>query len=103
MEETKTQDKPESSSRGVSESRIVGIEFNPGPDAEDRLRRLFTLLVKYATEDNLPAPDVDSSVRRRIGSVRGKWLPPDSGHHSGPVAEGQAIEARYEHEKTRRT
>ena len=28
--------------------RVVGIDFNPGPDAQDRLRRLFTILVKLA-------------------------------------------------------
>ena len=39
----------------------MSIDFNPGPDAQDRLRRLFTLLVKYATKDMLPAPDADSS------------------------------------------
>ena len=61
MEETKNQDKPKSAKRGVSELGVVSIDFNPGPDAQDRLRRLFTLLVKYATKDMLPAPDADSS------------------------------------------
>ena len=61
MEETKNQDKPKSAKRGVSELEVVSIDFNPGPDAQDRLRRLFTLLVKYATKDMLPAPNADSS------------------------------------------
>ena len=61
MEETKSEDKPKDSNRGAPELGTVTIEFNPGPDAQDRLRRLFTLLVKYATEDKLPAPDADSS------------------------------------------
>ena len=36
------------------------IDFNPGPDAEDRLRRLFTLLVEYANKDKLPPSETDS-------------------------------------------
>ena len=39
---------------------VVTIDFNPGPDAQDRLRRLFTLLVKYATKDKLSPSDTDS-------------------------------------------
>ena len=61
MEDTKGEDKPKDSNRGAPELGTVTIEFNPGPDAQDRLRRLFTLLVEYATEDKLPAPDADSS------------------------------------------
>ena len=38
----------------------MSIDFNPGPDAQDRLRRLFTLLVKYATKDKLSPSDTDS-------------------------------------------
>ena len=45
----------------IGEVRIIS---NPGPDAEDRQRRLLSLLVKYATEDgyftaggNAPADD----------------------------------------------
>ena len=60
MENTKSQDKPKGSSRGGSELGVVSIDFNPGPDAQDRLRRLFTLLVKYATKDKLPPSDADS-------------------------------------------
>ena len=31
--------------------KVVSIDFNPGPDAEDRLRRLFTMLLKLAKDD----------------------------------------------------
>ena len=51
MEDTKSQDKPKGSSRGGPELGVVSIHFNPGPDAQDRLRRLFTLMVKLATQD----------------------------------------------------
>ena len=61
MENTKSQDKPKGSSRGGPELGVVSIDFNPGPDAQDRLRRLFTLLVKYAVRDRQLAPLADSS------------------------------------------
>ena len=38
----------------------VAIDFNPGPDAEDRLRRLFIILLKLA-DDELPQPWTSSS------------------------------------------
>ena len=38
------------------------IDFNPGPDAQDRLRRLFTLLVEYATRDKVPTSEADLSL-----------------------------------------
>ena len=60
MENTKSQDKPKGSSRGGPELGVVSIDFNTGPDAQDRLRRLFTLLVKYATKDKLSPSDTDS-------------------------------------------
>jgi len=33
---------------------VVTIDFNPGPDARDRLRRLYCLLLEHAT-DGQPA------------------------------------------------
>ncbi len=35
------------------EPKIVGTDFNLGPDAEERLRRLFIILLKLA-DDELP-------------------------------------------------
>ena len=61
MEETKNQHKPKGTRKDPGELRVVSIDFNPGPDAQDRLRRLFSLLVKLATEDKLPTPEGDSS------------------------------------------
>ena len=60
MEETKNQHKPKGTRKDPGELRVASIDFNPGPDAQDRLRRLFTLLVKYATKDKLSPSDTDS-------------------------------------------
>ena len=34
--------------------KLAGIDCNPAPDAEDRLRRLFTILIRHAKEDKQP-------------------------------------------------
>jgi len=47
------------------ELKVVGIDFNPAPDAEERLRRLFTILARLveegpATLDTDPSAEDDS-------------------------------------------
>ena len=44
--------------RDESELRVVGINFKPAPDAQARLRRLFTILVELAQGDP-PRPETD--------------------------------------------
>ena len=38
--------------------RVVGIDVKPAPDAQERLRRLFTILVELA-QDDPPCPETD--------------------------------------------
>ena len=40
------------------EIRVVGIDVKPAPDAQARLRRLFTILVELAADDP-PRPETD--------------------------------------------
>ena len=35
----------------------MAITHNPGADAQDRLRRLFTILLEYAARDGTAAPE----------------------------------------------
>ena len=60
MEAKSGQKRPKSPRRAGPEPRVVRVDCNPGPDAEDRLRRLFTLLVTYAARDQLPVPEQDT-------------------------------------------
>ena len=63
MKDTTGQDQPKRrgrSPRDAPELRVVGIDVKPAPDAEDRLRRLFTILVRLV-EDDPPTPGKDSS------------------------------------------
>ena len=48
MRDTKKRGKPRKRRGASPEPRVVSIEFNPGPDAEDRLRRVFTIPVNHA-------------------------------------------------------
>ena len=60
MEAKSGQKRPKSPRRTGPELRVVRVDCNPGPDAQDRLRRLFTLLVKCAARARLPVPEQDS-------------------------------------------
>ncbi len=49
--------KPKTPRYAGPEPRIGRIEFDPAPDAEDRLRRLFTLLASHLTANDLEVVD----------------------------------------------
>ena len=61
MKDARSQNKPKISGGDSSEFGVVEFNYNPGPDAQDRLRRLFTLLVKYAASDMQLTHRTDSS------------------------------------------
>ena len=42
------------------EPRVVAINYNPGPDARDRLRRLFDMLLEHAARDGIVEPEQHS-------------------------------------------
>ena len=56
MKSEKRQKRRPSQGEDAPELKIVGIDFNPGPDAEERLRRLFIILLKLA-DDEMPGTD----------------------------------------------
>ena len=60
MEDTKTRNRRGRPQAETSEIGVIRFFSNPGPDAEDRLRGLFSLLVKYATRDGQAASEKDS-------------------------------------------
>ena len=51
MKDTKTRNSRGGPDGNDPEIGVVRVFSNPGPDAEDRLRRLFSLLVRHATRD----------------------------------------------------
>ena len=54
MKDTAGQEQPKKRGRPPSdgpELRVVGVNVNPAPDAQDRLRRLFTILARVMEGD----------------------------------------------------
>ena len=63
MKETAGQEQPKRRGRPPSdgpELRVVGVNVNPAPDAQERLRRLFTILARVV-ESEPPVPGADPS------------------------------------------
>ena len=50
MSDAKRQSRKSKPAGGDTELRFVGVEFKPAPDAQDRLRRLFTILAAHFAE-----------------------------------------------------
>ena len=61
MEDTKTRNGRKRPERDPSEIGVVRVFSNPGPDAEERLRRLVTLMIKYATGNGQAEPEGDDA------------------------------------------
>ncbi len=59
MKDTNGQNRRGKPRRDASEIGVVRVFSNPGPDAEDRLQRIFSLMVKYATSDRQAGPEKD--------------------------------------------
>ena len=62
LRDTKHRTKRRDRESDAPDMRVVGIDFNPGPDAEERLRRLFIILMRLA-DGELPSPDAGSLDR----------------------------------------
>ena len=60
MEEAKTQNGPGTTEEDFSEFGNVRVISRPAPDAEDRLRRLFTLLLGSSAGDGQGESEQDS-------------------------------------------
>ena len=65
MEDTKTQNGRGRPEGDASEFGVVRVFSKPAPDAEDRLRRLFTLLLKPPAGDGQAASQQDSPADDR--------------------------------------
>ena len=63
MPGTRDPRKPKTPRYAGPEPLIDRIEFSPAPDAEDRLRRLFTLLASHLTANDLEVVDPDCLPR----------------------------------------
>ena len=62
MKRADSRKQSKSPGKASPELRVVAINCNPAPDAQDRLRRLFTLLLEHAAKERQAAPDDDAAV-----------------------------------------
>ena len=60
MKDKNSKKKRKTPRRGSPEIRVVRVVSRPGPDTEDRMRRLLALMVKYATQDGCSTPGEDA-------------------------------------------
>ena len=60
MRDNKKRGRRRRSCREGPRLKLAGIDCNPAPDAEDRLRRLFTILLRLVVDDP-PPPGTDPS------------------------------------------
>ena len=67
MKNDKRQKRPKRSDVDASEIGEIRVHYKPGPDSEDRLRRLTILLVKYAREHSQARSSDDSHADGRAG------------------------------------
>ena len=70
MSGTKNQGKPKNPRYAGPEPKLGRILCNPAPDAEDRLRRLFTLLASRLAGGDMTGPEQDAADQ----------VPPAEGH-----------------------
>ena len=62
MEDTKARNGRKRPERDPPEIGVVRVFSNPGPDAEERLRRLVTLMIKYVTGNGQAEPEGDDAA-----------------------------------------
>ena len=67
MEETKTKNGRGRPDGDFSEFGVVRVISKPAPDAEDRLRRLFTLLLRPSADDAQAESEKDTPAEDRHG------------------------------------
>ena len=60
MSNTKGQEEKRRPASDGPELRFGGVEFNLAPDAQDRLRRLFTILAAHFAEKDVAEKERDS-------------------------------------------
>ena len=57
MEDDKRRKRRKRPADDTSEIGVIRVFSNPGPDAEDRVRRLVSLMIRYATQDERETPE----------------------------------------------
>ena len=62
MAKTRDSDRPKKSGRSGPAPTVVEVRSIPVPDAQERLRRVFTILAKHIAEDRIPELEEGSAL-----------------------------------------
>jgi len=62
LNDSKSHTRRKTPGRDADELRVVAININPAPDAQDRLRRIFTILFEHAARERQAAPEDKTSA-----------------------------------------
>ncbi len=62
MAKVRKSERPKKSGRSGPDPTVVEVRCNPAPDAQERLRRIFTLLAKHIAEDGLREMEEDYAL-----------------------------------------
>ena len=72
LKEAKSRAQSKINGRAAGELRVVAINSKPAPDAQDRLRRLFTLLLEHtAGEREIPSGAEGDGLDKECGNGNG--------------------------------
>ena len=63
MNDANSQPNRRNSRTDSQELKLAGIDYNVGPDAEDRLRRIFTILLRHAARDSEAVSEKDAQAK----------------------------------------
>ena len=63
MKQAKSRSQAKTNGSVPGELRVVAINCNPAPDAQDRLRRLFTLLLEHTAGEGQTSPPSEDEER----------------------------------------
>ena len=66
MEDEKRRKRRKRPADDTNEIGVIRVFSNPGPDAEDRVRRLVSLMIRYATQDG-QTPEKESQPDEYAG------------------------------------
>ena len=62
MAKTRDSDRKKTDGRSGPAPTVVEVRCIPAPDAQERLRKVFTILAKHIAEDGLPELEEDSAL-----------------------------------------
>ncbi len=62
MAKTRDSERPKKSGRSGPDPTVVEVRCIPAPDAQERLRKIFTILAKRTAGDGVPEAEEDSAL-----------------------------------------